>query len=221
MVSTEIAEFIWIVNFFESIMYFLINIYQWYLGLFFDFPIFDYKEWISTFSVFFYAFLQWFLYYLWIFFTSLQFLFYIPENWIFVNFLWWRIEYYHLFFLSFIFLFILKILTFLIWKYFWRKREKVKNSKVNFYIIFFQFFPIIWFVWNFIAWKNYEISLWKMLLKNLLFLVVLFFWFVLYAVWANLISNWFFMPIYHFFYLIISPILIWLWAYFYYFKIKE
>jgi hypothetical protein len=221
MESIEIAEFIWMVSFFESIMYFLQDLYRTYVWLFFDISVF--RGDFNFEGLFYYIFPQTLLNYFGIHFSTIHHSGNLIENWLITKFFWFsELAYISFFFFgNFIYLFTLNILTFFIWRYFWRKREKVKSNKVNFYIIFFQFFPIIWFVWNFIAWKNYEISLWKMLLKNLLFLVVLFLWFVLYAICANLISNGFFMPIYHFFYLIISPILIWLWAYFYYFKIRK
>jgi len=200
---------------------FFISFYDFYLGLFFDFPIFNYQEWISLVTTLFFTLSQSFLYYIGIFFTLLEFIFHIPENWIFVEFLWWRIEYYHLFFLSLIFLFSLNIFTFFVWKYFWRKREKVKSNKINFYIIFFQFFPIIWFVWNFIAWKNYEVSLWKMLLKNIFAVGMIFLWLLWYVLMVKLFFNSVSESSTYIFYSFFSPILLWIWAYFYYFKIKN
>jgi hypothetical protein len=222
MESIEIAEFIWIVNFFENIWYFLYDLYRSYLGLFFEPWVLNYgSKHIGT--IVYFMFSQSILLFMWIYYVFIDYIFHFLDNWVSIDLFWKEIliEYYHLLIWAFLFLYIFNILAFFAWKYFWRKKEKVKSSKVNFYIIFFQFFPIIWFLGNFIAGKNYEISLWKMLLKNLLFLLVLILWFVLYAVWAHFISNGFFIPIYDFFYLIISPVVIWLWAYFYYFKIKK
>jgi len=221
MVSIEIAEFIWIVSLFENIWYFLQDLYFSYLALFYDISVF--RGNFTFQSLLYYIFPQTLLNYFWVHYSTISHSANLIDNWLINKFFWFS-ELAHIsffFFGNLIFLFSLNILTFFVWKYFWRKREKIKSAKINFYIIFFQFFPIIWFLGNFIAGKNYENSLWKMLLKNLLFLVILFSWFVLYAVWTNLISNGFFIPIYHFFYLIISPILIWLWAYFYYFKFNK
>jgi len=144
-----------------------------------------------------------------------------PEAWIFIDLINFRynIKGEYVVFLPLVVLFLLNILTYFVWRFFWRNIEKKHSNKLNYYIIFFHFFPIVWFLWNFIVWKKFKISFLNLLLKNFLLLVILFFYwaFSLYIrdiIWDSMIN------IYSVLF-IIFPILIWICSYFYYFKFKK
>jgi hypothetical protein len=202
---------------------FLISFYDFYLELFFDFPIFNYQEWISLINTLSLTFIQSLLYYFGVFFTFPMFLEYLPEVGVGISLFWEnsRISIEYFFMSTFPLLYLLNICTFFIWKYFWRKREKIKSNKINFYIIFFQFFPIIWFLGNFIAGKKYEITNIKGCMLNILTFILRGFQLLIYFVWINIFLDWNWNIVSFAIYTFFSGIFILLWSYFYYFKIKN
>lgn len=187
--------------------FFLVNLYNFYLEVFSIWVNWD----ITFFQWIYYIIHQGILYYFWFFYTFWFFTNNFLEAWLLINFYSfnYNIKFEYAIFLPFVVLFLLNILTYFVWRFFWRNIEKKQSNKLNYYIIFFHFFPIVWFLWNYIVWKNFKISFWKLLLKNSLFLIILL---LLYFIFLINLSF-----LFHLMFLILIPILIWICSYFYYF----